>query len=91
MRKNMRPHLLKRLKLSPLRLKRQKKRAKQWLVRSSKSAAQFEKIDRFISLMLRWLIDSTSPRRVMGKIEVLISELSDPTFAFIKDIFKKRQ
>ena len=27
----------------------------------------------------------------MGEIEGLISELSDPTFAFIKDIFKKRQ
>ena len=61
------------------------------MVSSFKFTIKSEKTDHsiFFSAKISYR-NSYSKKNILGEREVLISDLSDPTFMFIKDIFKKR-
>jgi hypothetical protein len=59
---------------------------------SSKSAAQSRKTNRFTFLNAEMAYrNNFSKKNVLVESEVLVSDLSDSIFAFIEDIFMKRQ
>jgi hypothetical protein len=70
---------------------KKKKRGKV-IVDSFKFIAKSGKTDHSTSLSAKIAYrNNYSRKNILGEREVLINNLSDPTFIFIKDIFKKRQ
>ena len=82
---------LKKTLVQPSKIQRTKKKGKV-VPGSSKPVALCGKPNRFIfSSVGMTYINNFSNKNVLCEREVSASGLSDPSFAFIKDIFKKRQ
>ena len=60
------------------------------MVNSSKSTTQLGKLDHFTSSSTQMAYKNTfSNKNILGERKVSVSDLSNPVFAFIEDIFKK--